>query len=52
MELTSTVRARDNATADVEVVFREKIGMHDITVVHAGNVSELVGWMSSCAEWN
>jgi hypothetical protein len=35
----------DNATADVKVIFHEKIGMHDITVVQADNVSEFVGWV-------
>lgn len=30
---------------DIEVLFHEKIGMHDITVVEAGNVSEFVEWM-------
>jgi len=34
-----------NETDDVKVIFHEKIGMHDITVVEANNVSELVGWV-------
>jgi len=35
----------DETRRGIEVVFHEKIGMHDITVVEAGNVSEFVGWM-------
>lgn len=34
-----------NVSVDVTVVFHEKIGMHDITVVEAYNVSEFVKWM-------
>lgn len=34
-----------NVPVDVEVVFHEKIGMHDITVVEAYNVSEFAKWM-------
>lgn len=34
-----------NVPVDVTVVFHEKIGMHDITVVEAYNVSEFVRWM-------
>ncbi|MFB0543652.1 MAG: hypothetical protein ACETVR_02610, partial [Candidatus Bathyarchaeia archaeon] len=29
----------------VDIVFHEKIGSHDITIVKAGDSSELVGWM-------
>lgn len=35
----------DETKRGIEVLFHEKIGMHDITVVEAGNVSEFVGWM-------
>lgn len=35
-----------NETDDVKVIFHEKIGMHDITVVEAGNVSEFLRWMN------
>jgi len=35
----------DETRRGIEVIFHEKIGMHDITVVEAGNVSEFVGWM-------
>jgi len=34
-----------NETNEVTVVFHEKIGMHDITVVEAHNVSEFAEWM-------
>ncbi len=34
-----------NETVEVEVVFHEKIGMHDITVVEARNVSHFAEWM-------
>lgn len=29
----------------VDIVFHEKIGSHDVTIVKAGDSSELVGWM-------
>ena len=34
-----------NETDEVRVVFHEKIGMHDITVVEAHSVSEFAEWM-------
>ena len=34
-----------NETVEVEVIFHEKIGMHDITVVEAHNVSHFADWM-------
>ena len=38
-------RALDKAAKEVTVVFHEKIGAHDITVVQAGDTLEFVGWM-------
>jgi len=35
-----------NETAEVRVVFHEKIGMHDITVIEAHDVSEFAEWMN------
>jgi len=35
-----------NETDEVKVIFHEKIGMHDITVVEAHNVSEFAEWMA------
>jgi len=35
-----------NETAEVRVIFHEKIGMHDITVVEAHNVSEFAEWIN------
>lgn len=37
---------RNETESDVEVVFHERIGMHDITVVKASNVSEFAEWIS------
>jgi len=35
----------ERGTADFEVVFHERLGAHDITVVKANDGLELVGWM-------
>jgi len=37
-------------SGSVEVVFYEEIGLHNITVVNAGDASDLVSWMGSFLE--
>jgi hypothetical protein len=41
-----------SGSKDVSVVFHERIGMHDITVVEAGSLSGLVDWVSNFLEDN
>lgn len=41
----STSKRYGNETDKVKIVFNEKIGMHNITVVEASNVSALIEWI-------
>ncbi len=41
-----------NGPKDVNITFHERIGMHDITVVEASNLSGLVDWVNSFLEDN
>jgi hypothetical protein len=41
-----------NGPKDVNIVFHERIGIHDITVVEAGNLSVLVDWVNNFLEDN
>jgi hypothetical protein len=43
---------RSGSTESIEVTFHEKIGAHDITVVKAGDASELTSWAIEFLESN
>jgi len=43
---------RSESTESIEITFHEKIGAHDVTVVKAGDASELTSWAEEFLESN